>query len=43
MIANQIIKSCLDDMKAISKVELACYDIDGTLAAATAEDMEISP
>ncbi len=42
MIANPIIKSCLDELKAISKVELACYDIDGTLAAATNEGPEVN-
>ncbi len=41
MIANQIIKSCLDDLKNISKVELACYDIDGTLTATTDESIEL--
>lgn len=42
MIANQILKSCLDELKQISKVDFACYDIDGSLTAATSDDMGVS-
>lgn len=41
MITSKVIRSCLDEMKSISKVDLACYDIDGTLAAGTDENFEI--
>ena len=42
MIANPVLKSCLDELKAISKVNLACFDIDGSLAATTDESIEIN-
>ncbi len=42
MIANPIIQSCLDELKAISKIDLACYDIDGMMAATTDEGIDIT-
>lgn len=41
MITSKIIRSCLDELKSISKVDLACFDIDGTFAAGTCEDFNV--
>ena len=41
MIASKIIRSCLEELKSISKVDLACFDIDGTLSAGTSEDFDV--
>ena len=44
MIASKVIRSCLDELRSISKVDMACYDIDGTLSAAAAEkDFDLKP
>jgi len=44
MIVSKVIKSCLDELRSISKVDMACYDIDGTLAAITGEkDFNVKP
>lgn len=29
MLSNQIVQNCLDELKEITKVELALYDIEG--------------
>ena len=36
MISNQIIQTCLDDLKAITRVDLGVYDVNGEDVAATA-------
>ncbi len=43
MIANQMIKNCLDELKAIGKTDLALFDIDGSMVCTTDDTMEISP
>ena len=35
MITNQVIQKCIDDLKAISKVDLQIYDVEGTFVAQT--------
>lgn len=37
MISNQIIQTSIDELKAITKVDLCIYDITGSLVASTAE------
>ena len=36
MISNQIIQTCLDDLRAITRVDLGVYDLNGEEVAATA-------
>ena len=42
MISSQIIQTSIDELKAITKVDLSVYDLSGTLVASTAGKMEIS-
>ena len=41
MISNQTIQTSLDELKAITKVDLAVYDISGTVAATTMKNKVI--
>jgi carbohydrate diacid regulator len=43
MLANQVIQASIDDLKAITKVELAVYDFDGIKLASTAPEAEERP
>ncbi|MGN1314061.1 MAG: PucR family transcriptional regulator [Lachnospiraceae bacterium] len=38
MLSNQILQNCLDELKEITKVDLALYDIEGIKLAATSEN-----
>ena len=42
MISNQIIQTSIDELKAITKVDIYVFDLDGIKVAATTEDIEIS-
>lgn len=42
MISNQIIQTSIDELKAITKVDLCIYDITGSLVASTAEKGDLS-
>lgn len=42
MISNQIIQTSLDELKAITKVDLCVYDLTGLLLAGTTEGMELT-
>lgn len=42
MISNQIIQTSIDELKAITKVDLCIYDITGSLVASTAEKGRLS-
>lgn len=42
MITNQIIQSSIEELKTITKVDLAVYDLYGRIAASTMEDCELS-
>lgn len=37
MLSNQVVQNCLDELKEITKVELALYDIEGIRIAMTSE------
>ena len=41
MISNQIIQTSIDELKAITKVDIYVFDLDGIKVAATTEDIEI--
>ncbi len=42
MISNQTIQTSIDELKAITKVDLCVYDLAGTIVASTADDMDIA-
>lgn len=42
MISNQIIQTSIDELRAITKVDLYVFDLDGLKVAATAEELTIS-
>lgn len=42
MISSQVIKTSIDELKAISKVDLCVFDLDGKIVAATFEPDDIS-
>ena len=42
MISNQVIQSSIDELKSITRVELAIYDVDGIQVAATMTDIPFS-
>ena len=42
MISNQIIQTSVDELKAITKVNLNVYDLNGQAVAVTEEEDEIS-
>ena len=41
MLSNQIVQNCLDELKEITKVELALYDIEGIRIAITSEEVAV--
>lgn len=41
MVATQVIQGCLDELKAITKVDLAVVDVEGVLIAKTSDRFEI--
>lgn len=43
MLSNQIIQKSLDELKAITKIELEVYDLEGTKIAGTSSEMEVEP
>ncbi len=43
MISSQVIKSSIDELKAIAKVDLSVWDLEGKVIAATFESGEITP
>ncbi len=43
MISSQVIKTSIEELKAISKVDLGVWDIEGKLVATTFEPEDISP
>ena len=43
MLSNQIIQKSLDELKAITKIELEVYDLEGTRIAGTSSEMEVEP
>lgn len=42
MISNQIIQTSIDELRAITRVEIFVFDLDGMKIASTADDMDIS-
>ena len=43
MISSQVIRSSIEDLKAISKIDLSVWDLEGDVVAATFESDEITP
>jgi carbohydrate diacid regulator len=43
MISSQVIKTSIDELKTISKIDLGVWDLEGNLVAATFEPKDISP
>lgn len=43
MLSNQIIQKSIDELKAITKVELEVYDLEGTKIAGTSSETEVEP
>ena len=43
MISSQVIRSSIEELKAISKVDLSVWDLEGKVVAATFESEEIEP
>ena len=43
MLSNQIIQKSLDELKAITKIELEVYDLEGTKIAGTSSEIEVEP
>ena len=43
MIANQVINSCIYELKEISKVDFAVMDLDGTVVASTDDNIMVRP
>ena len=43
MLSNQIIQNSIDELKNITKVELAVYDLEGMKIAATSPEIETNP
>ncbi len=43
MISSQVIKTSIEELKAISKIDLGVWDLEGKIVAATFEDDEVSP
>ena len=39
MVSNQVLQKTIEELKAITKVNLAALSLDGTVAAATSEDV----
>ena len=42
MISNQVIQNSIDELRAITKVDLGVFDVEGMKVAATTEDIDIS-
>lgn len=42
MISNQIIQTSIDELRAITKVDIYIFDLDGMKIASTADEMELS-
>lgn len=42
MISSQTIQTSIDELKAITKVDLCVYDLSGTIVASTVEQMDIT-
>ena len=43
MLSNQIIQKSIDELKAITKVELEVYDLEGTKIAGTSSEIDVEP
>ena len=43
MISSQVIRSSIEELKSISKIDLSVWDLDGNVVAATFEPDEITP
>ena len=43
MLSNQIIQKSLEDLKAITKIELEVYDLEGTKIAGTSFETDVEP
>ena len=43
MLSNQIIQKSLEELNAITKIELNVYDLEGTKIAGTSSEMEVEP
>ena len=43
MISNQIIQTSIDELKAITKVDLCVYDLNGSLVAGSVESLDLKP
>ena len=43
MISSQVIRSSIEELKAISKIDLSVWDLEGNVVAATFESDEITP
>lgn len=43
MLSNQIIQKSLDELKAITKIELEVYDLEGTKIAGTSSEIDVEP
>ena len=43
MISSQVIRSSIEDLKAISKIDLSVWDLEGKVVAATFESEDIAP
>lgn len=43
MISSQVIRSSIEELKAISKIDLSVWDLEGDVVAATFESDEITP
>lgn len=43
MISSQVIRSSIEDLKAISKIDLSVWDLEGKVVAATFESEEVTP
>ena len=43
MISSQVIRSSIEELKAISKIDLSIWDLEGKVVAATFESDEITP
>ena len=43
MISSQVIRSSIEELKAISKIDLSVWDLEGKVVAATFESEEITP
>ena len=42
MISSQTIQTSIDELKAITKVDLCVYDLSGVVVASTVEKMDIA-